>query len=125
VDRFPPAREALLQPAGRAALRDLRVRRTEQLIIHLDELNKQLAAAHDTPGLGGSPVASGGPAPSLADLVQAAGTLNRLVTSVYANGADHMEPSIAWPELTRQMGEVYRLARQYERYLSPPQEERR
>ena len=57
--------------------------------------------------------------------MQAAGTLNRLVTAIYTTGADHIEASNAWPELTREMGEVRRLAVQYERYLKPPAEEGR
>jgi hypothetical protein len=125
ADRFAPAREGLLEPARRAALRDLRTRRTEQLISQLDKLNKQLTATHELAGLGDSPVASCEPAPSLAGLVQAAGSLNRLVTAVYTTGDDHMEASVAWPELSREMGKVRHLARQYECYLKPPAGERR
>jgi hypothetical protein len=54
--------------------------------------------------------------------VQAAGTLNRLVTAIYTTGADHIEASNAWLELTREMGEVRRLAVQYERHLKPTAE---
>jgi hypothetical protein len=122
ADRFPLVREVLLEPTGRAALRDLRIRRTEQLISQLDKLNKQLAATHELTSAGDFPVASRETPPSLAGLEQAAGTLNRLVTAVYTTGADHMEASVAWPELVREMGEVRRLARQYERYLKLPEE---
>src|SRR5262249_15066006 len=122
ADRFPPARETLLEPAGRAALRDLRTRRTEQLILQLDKLRNQLEATHETAGLSDSPVVSDGATPSLADLVEAAGALNRIVTAVFTTGADHVEASVAWPELTREMGEARRLARQYERYLKSPAE---
>jgi hypothetical protein len=125
AERFPPSREALLEPAGRAALRDLRVRRTGQLISQIDRLNNRLAGAHEMASAGDSPVVSRESVPSLAGLVQAAGALNRLVTAVYTTGADHIEASIAWPELTREMGRVRRLARQYERYLEPPAEERK
>jgi hypothetical protein len=125
ADRFPPAREALLEPAGRVALRALRLRRIEQLISQLDKLHNQLAAAHVIERVEDSPVTSREPDPSLDGLVQAAGALNRLVTASYTTGADHVEPSIAQLELTREMGKVRRLARQYEHDLKPPAGERR
>jgi hypothetical protein len=125
ADRFPPAREALLEPAGRAALRALRLRRIEQLISQVDRLNNQLAAAHEIAGVDDPPVTSRESAPSLDGLVQAAGALNRLVTASYTTGADHVEPSLARLELTREMGKLRRLARQYERDLKPPAGDRR
>jgi hypothetical protein len=106
AERFSPVREALLEPAGRAALRDVRIRRTEQLIAQIEKLKHQLAGAHEMPGAGDSPVVSPGSLASLAGLVQAAGTLNRLVTAIYTTGADHIEASNAWPELTRELGEA-------------------
>jgi hypothetical protein len=115
----------LLEPSGRAALRDLRIRRTEQLISLIDRLNNQLAGTHGMPGVGESPAVTPEPAPVLAALLQAAGALNRLVTAIYTTGDDHIEASIAWPELTREMGKVRRLARDYERYLQPLAEERK
>jgi len=125
ADRFPPSREALLAPAQRVALRDLRIRRTQQLISQVEKINQQLATAHASASLNDFSVASRESAPSMDGLVQAAAALNRLVTAVYTTGADHLELSVAWPELTREMSNVHRLARQYERYLKPPAEERR
>jgi hypothetical protein len=125
ADRFPPAREALLEPVGRAALKDLRVRRMEQLISQLDKLRNHLAAAHEITGLSDSPMLPPASAPAPSDLVRTAGALNRLVTAVYTTGADHIDASVAMPELTREMSELSRLASQYQRYLKPPVEERR
>ncbi len=125
ADRFPQDRELLLEPSGRAALRDLRIRRTEQLIAHLDKLNRQLAASHELPALQNPPPALPESNPSLAGLEQAAAALNRLVTAAYATGAEHIDLDIAAPELTRGMGEVLLLARQYDRHLRQPARERR
>src|SRR5262249_7398417 len=124
ADRFPPGREGLLDMSSRAALRALRLRRTERLISQLDKLHTQLAATHEIAGLSDSPVVSASSAPSLPDLVQAAGALNRLVTAIYTTGDEHMEASVAWPEVTREVAEVLRLAWQYERYLKAAEERR-
>lgn len=125
AERFSPEREALLEPAGRAALRDLRIRRTRQLISQLDRLNNQLAGMHEIASADESPVPSRGSDFPLDGLVQAAAALNRVVTSIYTTGTDHIEASVAWPGLKREMDKVRRLAVQYEGYLGLPAEERR
>ncbi len=125
ADRFPPARETMLELSAREALRDLKVRRTEQLIAQWENLTRQLAATHEVAETGDFPAESGEPMANLEALIQAAGAVNRLVTAIYTAGDDHVDAAVAWPELTRQIAEIRRQTILYQHHLKPLLEGRR
>jgi hypothetical protein len=109
--RFPSQAETELTPAGRAALWDMRGRHAQRLTTTLDALATRLAQDRGVS-------AADGPAaqrPQAAELVEAAGEVDALVTALYTNS----RAASQIPELNRtlgaQVGRLRQLAREYAR----------
>jgi hypothetical protein len=86
----------------------MRERHAKQLTLEIDRLGGRLAGTR--PLVTGSEPQEA-PVSSMAGLVDAAAKLNRLVTAIYTEGADHIDAATAWPEISTEWSRVRRLAR--------------
>jgi hypothetical protein len=112
--RFPPEMEPRLSATGRGLLADMRARHAAAINRDIDTLSSQLSGTRplSIPKEAPARDPAGSSPASMAALTDAAASVHRLVTSVYAAGAGNVDAASAWPELASELSRLRRLARQ-------------
>lgn len=107
-ERFPPELEASLSAQSRGLLAELRSRQAAAINREIELLHTQLSSTRPLSVAQEPPPrqASGSSPPPVTALIQAASSVHRLVTSIYAGGVGQVDAASAWPELA---GELARL----------------